>query len=75
MTGQLLKIIEEKNYQTEVVQLVYSTSAEKESNKLPDVSICLEMSFTLTLVEEKLKRLENINFLLNKSFNIYFRMT
>jgi hypothetical protein len=41
MTGQLIRIIEDKTNQAEVVQLVYSTSIEMELTLLSEVNTTL----------------------------------
>jgi hypothetical protein len=38
MTDQLMQVIEDKSFQSEVVKLVYSTSIELESSELPEVT-------------------------------------
>ncbi len=38
MTGQLMQVIEDKSFLSEVVKLVYSTSIELESSQLPEVT-------------------------------------
>jgi hypothetical protein len=43
MTSQLLEVIKSMNFQTEAVKLVYSTSVEMQSIKLPEVNIYLQI--------------------------------
>jgi hypothetical protein len=41
MTGQLIQVIEDKSFLSEVVKLVYSTSIEMESSQLPQVTLTI----------------------------------